>query len=74
MPQYRSHSTERSLSFHGILAGGPMEKGKPSEDEEEAVCTHSRMIDVMRTRDGRDTGQVRCVECGAVMDDPSPKG
>lgn len=32
-------------------------------------CSHQRAIDDVRTR-GRRTGKVRCLECGAIFDDP----
>jgi hypothetical protein len=35
------------------------------------ACTHSRLIDDVRTRSGQRTGKVRCLECGAIFDDPS---
>ncbi len=34
------------------------------------TCTHQRLIDDVLTRGGRRTGKVRCVECGAVFEDP----
>lgn len=34
------------------------------------VCTHSRMVDNVLTRSKKRTGKVRCLECGAVVDDP----
>jgi len=37
------------------------------------LCTHSRIIDDVLTPKGLKTGQVRCIECGAVFDDPVPK-
>lgn len=36
------------------------------------TCTHRRMIDDVRTRGGRRTGNVRCLECLEVIDDPHP--
>ena len=33
------------------------------------TCTHSRIIDEARDEDGKNTGQVRCVECGTVFPD-----
>ena len=33
-------------------------------------CAHGRLIDEVFTKDGKTTGQVRCLECGAVFDDP----
>ncbi len=34
------------------------------------LCTHSRMIGDVLTPQGLKSGQVRCLECGAVFDDP----
>lgn len=34
-------------------------------------CSHSRIIDDVRTPEGLKSGQVRCIECGAVFDDPA---
>lgn len=33
-------------------------------------CEHGRLIDDVLTQDGIRTGQVRCLECCAVIDDP----
>jgi uncharacterized Zn finger protein len=33
-------------------------------------CTHQRLIDEVLTRSGKRTGQVRCLECGTIFDDP----
>ena len=35
------------------------------------LCTHSRLIDDVLTLQGRKSGKVRCLECGAVFDDPA---
>ena len=35
------------------------------------LCTHSRLIDEVLTPQGLKTGQVRCIECCAVFDDPA---
>jgi hypothetical protein len=35
------------------------------------VCTHSRMIDTVSTGGMDRTPQVRCLECGAIIDDPT---
>lgn len=35
------------------------------------LCTHSRIIDDVLTPTGLKTGQVRCLECCAVFDDPA---
>ncbi len=34
------------------------------------LCVHQRLIDDVRTRSGKTTGKVRCLECGTVFDDP----
>ena len=34
------------------------------------ACAHGRLIDDILTRNGKRTGQVRCVECGAKFGDP----
>ncbi|MDH4088573.1 MAG: hypothetical protein OEV27_14870 [Nitrospira sp.] len=36
----------------------------------EGGCAHGRLIDEVRTRGGKRTGKVRCLECQAVIDDP----
>ena len=36
----------------------------------EQRCAHGRLIDEVRTRGGKRTGKVRCLECQAVIDDP----
>ena len=33
-------------------------------------CVHRRLIDDVRTRSGKPTGKVRCLECGTIFDDP----
>jgi len=34
------------------------------------ICVHGRLIDDVLTKGGKRTGQVRCLECGAIFDDP----
>lgn len=34
------------------------------------ACAHQRLIDDILTRGGKRTGKVRCLECGAEIDDP----
>lgn len=34
------------------------------------ACSHCRLIDEVLAEDGKESGQVRCLECGAVFDDP----
>lgn len=33
-------------------------------------CAHGRIIDRVLTRGDKPTGQVRCLECGTIFDDP----
>lgn len=33
-------------------------------------CVHQRLIETVLTRSGERTGKVRCLECGALIDDP----
>lgn len=35
-------------------------------------CMHSRIIDHVITPTGLQTGQIRCLECCAVFNDPTP--
>jgi uncharacterized Zn finger protein len=34
------------------------------------ACSHRRVIDEVLKKDGKKSGQVRCIECGTVFDDP----
>jgi len=34
------------------------------------LCAHQRLIDDVRTRSGKLTGKVRCLECGMIFDEP----
>lgn len=36
----------------------------------EKICAHNRLIDDVRTAQGKRTGKVRCLECQVVIDDP----
>jgi hypothetical protein len=33
-------------------------------------CAHGRLIDEVRTRGGKRTGKVRCLECQTIIEDP----
>jgi hypothetical protein len=33
-------------------------------------CQHGRLIDHVLTKEGKRTSKVRCLECGAKLDDP----
>jgi hypothetical protein len=35
-----------------------------------SVCAHGRIIDDVLTKQGKRTGQVRCLECGGIFEDP----
>lgn len=37
-------------------------------------CLHRRLIDEVLTVDGKPTGQVRCLECRTVFEDPDQDG
>lgn len=41
-----------------------------SIDAARMVCAHQRLIEDILTRGGKVTGKVRCLECGAAIDDP----
>lgn len=43
---------------------------KPCRTTSDLLCAHQRIIDDVRTRGGKRTGKVRCLECGAIFDDP----
>jgi hypothetical protein len=34
------------------------------------TCVHGRLIDDVLAKNGKRTGKVHCVECGAKFDDP----
>jgi len=34
------------------------------------LCAHQRLIDDVRTKAGKLTGKVRCLECGTIFEDP----
>lgn len=36
----------------------------------ESLCDHQRLIDDVRTRSGKPSGKVRCLECGSIFEDP----
>jgi hypothetical protein len=61
----------------GTEVGEPMDSQMVHEVAREGsppgskvLCIHQRLIDDVRTRSGRLTGKVRCLECGTVFDDP----
>jgi len=47
-----------------------IEQASPASITRTARCLHGRLIDDILNNDGKRTGQVRCLECGAVFEDP----
>lgn len=43
---------------------------EPGIPVSESLCYHQRLIDDVRTRSGKPTGKVLCLECGSIFDDP----
>ncbi len=35
-----------------------------------AACCHQRLVDPVLAENGKETGMVRCLECGAIIPDP----
>ena len=50
-------------------AGPSPSKQKPSA---KLPCTHSRMVEDERMPDGKKSGRLVCMECGAVLPDAPP--
>jgi hypothetical protein len=48
----------------------PQTMQTPTRTAPQKHCTHSRLVDDVRTSSGKRTGKVRCLECGAIIDDP----
>jgi hypothetical protein len=42
----------------------------PDHAAQTKACTHGRIIDDVLTKTGKRTGQVRCLECDVIFDDP----
>lgn len=53
-----------------VLQNTEEESGMTTPTALNLACAHQRLIDDIRTRGGARTGKVRCLECGAVFDDP----
>lgn len=58
--------TEAPMDTQLVRAADPVTGISPSN----TGCAHQRLIDEVRTRGGNPTGQVRCLECGVIFDDP----
>jgi hypothetical protein len=56
---------ERRVKLIKTAAAAPKFQRVPDQ-----MCVHGRLIDEVRTRGGKRTGKVRCLECQAVIDDP----
>ena len=52
------------------MANQAVEPPLPLTQPPIASCLHARLIDDVLTKDGRRTGQVRCLECDTIFDDP----
>lgn len=50
------------------LVEAPVQEAEISPSQ--LFCIHQRLIDNVRTRSGKPTGKVRCLECGTIFDDP----
>ena len=37
------------------------------------ACCHQRLIDRIRSEDGKETSQFRCLECGAIVGEREPQ-
>lgn len=54
-----------------ILPNADIPQRQPSNKISPAqACKHGRVIEDILTRGGKRTGKVRCLECGAIYDDP----
>ena len=42
----------------------------PGDAAPTTICVHGRVIDDVLTKMKKRTGQVRCLECGTIFDDP----
>jgi hypothetical protein len=42
----------------------------PHKTSSGSFCVHQRIIEGVLTRGGKRSGKVRCLECGAIFDDP----
>jgi hypothetical protein len=60
------HVIEAPMDTH--LIGGPVQDTGISVSK--LLCAHQRLIDDVRTRSGKPTGKVRCLECETIFDDP----
>jgi hypothetical protein len=44
----------------------------PSVAAVTSTCRHKRLVDRILAKNGKETGKVRCAECGAILDDHTP--
>jgi hypothetical protein len=67
-----SEGNHSSLDEEGSMETQILHESAEAFDEATAnpFCAHGRLIDDVRTRSGKRTGKVRCLECNAIFDDP----
>lgn len=44
----------------------------PTPPSPSPTCRHKRLVDRILTDNGKETGKVRCLECGEVIADHTP--
>jgi len=59
---------EMETPMNGQMVQAPVQQ--PEIFTPKPLCGHQRLIDDVRTRSGKPTGKVRCLECGTIFDDP----
>ncbi|MGE0643182.1 MAG: hypothetical protein AB7P24_05890 [Nitrospira sp.] len=65
LSRIEGEATERSVKLTKPAGASPTVQLVPEQG-----CVHGRMIDEVRTKGGKRTGKVRCLECQAIIDDP----
>lgn len=75
MDTFHDEFPDTDSTPHGMEA--PMDTQVTSDTVRDTIlplsrtlCAHQRLIDDIRTRSGKPTGKVRCLECGTIYDDP----
>ncbi len=58
----------KELSMFSTLHTQPQFQASPKPTH---CCAHSRMLADVLTPQGLKTGKIRCLECGAVFNDPA---
>lgn len=65
LSRIKGGAMERRVKLIKATAASPIAQLVPEQG-----CTHGRLVDEVRTRGGKLTGKVRCLECQAIIDDP----